>query len=104
MIHVLAMLHAGPEGVEGLRSYETRVIPILRRHGGRLLSAFKPQGNDDPEHPDEVHLIEFPSEDAFQSYRGDPEVTRLSELRAIAISKSTIYVSEELVDYPDGDV
>ena len=102
MIHVLAMLHAGIEGIEGLRDYESRVIPIMSMHGGRLLSAFRPNGNEHPEIPDEIHLIEFPSEEAFQSYRSDPEVARLAERRGVAISKTAIYVSQELLDYKDG--
>ena len=102
MIHVLAMLHAGNEGIEGLQDYESRVIPIMSAHGGRLLSAFRPKGSEHPEIPDEIHLIEFPSEEAFQAYRSDPEVARLAERRGVVISKTAIYVSEELLDYKGG--
>ena len=101
MIHILAMLHAGLEGVEGLRAYEARVIPIMREHGGRVLSAFKPEGHEHPDCPDEIHLIEFPSDEAFQSYRDDPQITRLAEMRGISISKTSVYLSEELIDYSD---
>ena len=102
MIHILAMLHAGSEGIEGLHDYESRVVPIMKMHGGRVLSAFKPKGHEHPEIPDEIHLIEFPSEAAFQSYRSDSEVARLAERRGLAISKTVIYTSEELLDYEDG--
>lgn len=101
MIHILAMLHAGSEGIEGLRDYETRVIPVMKMHGGRLLSAFRPKGHEREECPDEIHLIEFPSDEAFQSYRTDPRVARLAELRGVTISKTEIYVSEELLEYTD---
>ena len=102
MIHVLAMLHAGSEGIEGLQDYESRAIPIMKMHGGRVLSAFRPEGHEHPEIPDEIHLIEFPSEEAFQSFRSDSQVARLAERRALAISKTVIYRSEELLDYKDG--
>ena len=101
MIHVLAMLHAGIEGIDGLHDYESRVIPIMRMHGGRILSAFRPRGHEHPECPDEIHLIEFPSDESFQSYRNDPEVARLAEMRGVKISKTTIYVSEGVLDYSD---
>ena len=99
MIHVLAIIHAGTNGSEGLQNYEAKVIPILEEHGGRLLSAFKPRGHENSECPDEIHLIEFPSEESFDSYRADPRVQALSEYRRSVISETTVYVSDELVSY-----
>jgi uncharacterized protein (DUF1330 family) len=99
MIHILAMLHAGAGGVKSLRAYERKVMPILEEHGGKLLSAFTPQGHDQPECPDEVHLLEFPSDEAFQSYLSDERVTGLSEMRGVAIAKAVVYVSKEIVSY-----
>jgi uncharacterized protein (DUF1330 family) len=98
MIHVLAMITAGEEGVEGLRSYEARVLPIVRSHGGRLLSAFVPRG-DGLNRPDEIHLLEFPSDESFASYRTDPRVQALSVQRARAIASTVVYVSAEIIDY-----
>ena len=99
MIHVLAMIHAGAGGIQGIRDYEGSVIPVMRDHGGRLLSAFRPRNREDSDCPDEIHLIEFPSEQAFEAYRSDPHVTALSGLRQSAISRATVFVSEELVAY-----
>jgi uncharacterized protein (DUF1330 family) len=99
VIHILAMLHAGAEGIESLRDYERKVLPILEEHGGKLLSAFTPRGHDHPECPDEIHLIEFPSDEAFQSYRSDERVAKLSEMRGACISKTVVHVSKEMVSY-----
>jgi uncharacterized protein (DUF1330 family) len=99
MIHVLAIIHAGENGTEELQKYEAQVMPILEKHGGKLLSAFKPRGHENGDSPDEIHLIEFPSQEAFQSYRADPGVAALSECRQSAISETTVYVSEQFVSY-----
>lgn len=103
MIHILVMMHAGSDGIASLRDYESKVIPILEEHGGKLLSAFMPRDHERPECADEIHLVEFPSDEAFQSYRTDSRVTGLSQLRGAAISQSTIYVSKAMVEYPRPD-
>ena len=104
MIHVLAIIHARKKGTGALRDYEAKVIPVLEEHGGKLLAAFKPRGHENSEYPDEIHLIEFPSEDAFQSYRADPRVAALSEYRRAAIAETKVFISEEIINYsrPDG--
>jgi uncharacterized protein (DUF1330 family) len=99
MIHVLAMIHAGAGGIQGVRDYESSVVPVMRDHGGRLLSAFRPRNQGDSDCPGEIHLIEFPSDRAFEAYRSDPRVSALSGVRQRAISRTTVFVSEELVAY-----
>ena len=99
MIHVLAMISAGDAGVEGLRNYEARAVRIIRTHGGRLLSAFVPRQHGNLARPDEIHLLEFPSDESFAAYRADPQVQALSALRARAIATTVVYVSGEMIDY-----
>ena len=93
------MMHVGAGGIRALREYESKVIPILKEHGGELVSAFTPQNSNDPECPDEVHLITFPSEEAFQSYRADNRILSLSGLRDASLSKTQLLVSKEIIEY-----
>lgn len=99
MVHVLVMLTAGEGGLAALRAYETQVLPVLQAHGGHLLSAFEPQSDGSVPGPDEIHLIEFPSEQAFQAYRNDARVAELADARAQAIGATVLYVSRAMVDY-----
>jgi len=94
MLHVLVLLHSGPGGTEALRAYERRVMPILRAHGATLRSAFAPRERDAETVPDEVHLLEFPSESAFSAYREDPRHLDLAEDRRRAIAKTTLLLSD----------
>ena len=55
MIHILIMISAGAGGPDAIRQYESKVVPIIREYGGKMLSAFRPLKNP----PDEIHLIEF---------------------------------------------
>ena len=56
-----------PAGVEAFQRYEAAVLPLLAEHGGRL--ARRLRGDDGAV---EVHLVEFASAGAFDSYRADP--------------------------------
>ena len=96
---MLALLHAGATGPKGLHHFERKAVRLIQSHGGRILSAFNPRGHERSEIPDEVHLIEFPSDSAFQAYREDPALIALSAEREAAISATTVYVSEQLIPY-----
>ena len=99
------MLYAGEHGVSALRAYESKAIPILREHGGQLLSAFTPAPSSNQEQvsamPDEVHVIEFPSAEQFERYCADSRVAALRNERAEAIANSVVFVSGYFVDYVD---
>ena len=95
MIHILVIINAGAGGPKAMRQYESKVVPIMREHGGKLLSAFKPLNNP----PDEIHLIEFPSEEALKRYQQDSRVVELKAEREIAIARTDLYVSSEIINY-----
>ncbi len=95
MIHVLVIIHAGAGGSKAIRQYESKVVSIMREYGGKLLSAFKPKNNP----PDEIHLIEFPSEEALTQYQQDSRVTELKAEREIAISTTDLHVSSDMINY-----
>lgn len=55
------------EGVAAFDEYERRVLPLLSAHGGRLARRLR-----SADRLVEVHLVEFPSNQAFAAYRDDP--------------------------------
>lgn len=54
-------------GLPSFEEYESRVLPLLSAHGGRLVRRL---GSADRRV--EVHLVEFSSPDAYAAYRDDP--------------------------------
>lgn len=62
MIQIIALLYASENGLEGLRAFESTVIPILREHGGNLISASTNNART-PDDPDEIHVT-----DSFHEY------------------------------------
>ena len=55
------------DGVAAFEEYERRVLPLLAAHGGRLARRLR-----SADRLVEVHLVEFPSSQAFAAYRDDP--------------------------------
>ncbi len=89
------MINAGAGGLEAISRYESKVVPIIREHGGKIISAFKPLNNP----PDEIHLIEFPSKEALAQYQQDSRVVELKAEREKAIAKTDLYISSEIINY-----
>jgi uncharacterized protein (DUF1330 family) len=58
------------EGVADFQLYESRVLPLLPRHGGRLERRLRSADGRI-----EVHVVSFPSPEALEQYRNDPERT-----------------------------
>lgn len=102
MYQLVVLLTAGTGGVAGLRAFEKQTLPILKSHGGTLVTAFTPDATGHEHAPDEIHVIRFPSKKAFESYRRDPRILELSEERRAAIASTVVYASAGVVDYDLG--
>jgi len=99
MLQILVHLYAGKDGIDGLQAYESAVMPILREHGGKLCTAFRPKPIPSEIVPDEIHLVQFPSDAQFQAYRTDPRLAELSELRSAGIARAELFFSESILSY-----
>jgi uncharacterized protein (DUF1330 family) len=86
-------LRSGQE--QAFADYEKIVLARLANYEGKLemrLSGFN-YGTDAPQ---EIHVLSFPSEKAFQSFLADPVRTAHQELRDQAIQKTRIIQGERL--------
>lgn len=98
MIQIIALLHATKNGIEGLRTFESKVIPILREHKGKLISASY-NDNKTEDEPDEVHVIQFPSIENFEAYKSDARVVELASLKSEMISKMDVLITNMFYEY-----
>ncbi len=97
MFQVLVLLYAGESGLEGLRAFEQKAIQLIREHEGVLISAFNPH---QPDGPDEIHLLQFPSESHLQAYLADPRTAALTPERNKALRQTIVYTSAQFQNYP----
>lgn len=100
MFLITVHLYAHEGDIATLRSFEREALALVRQFGGELLAAFKPANPDNSaDIPDEIHLLRFPSQDAFDAYRNSPESAALAPKRTATIRKTTIFLSEEIITY-----
>lgn len=93
---ILVTLHV--KNFEALELFETQACSIMEKYQGRMITAFETVRNDNGT-GEEVHVLEFPSETEFNSYRVDRELTNLRELREKAIAKTDVTISNNIKKY-----
>ena len=86
---VVAILTIGDRAA--FDAFEARAQAVMARHGAAIERAIAIQGPP----AREVHVVSFPSDDAWQAYRADPDLVDLAPLRAKAITATEILVGED---------
>ena len=102
MLVIIAHLFIHPGQEAAFRAFESQALARFRAHGGEVLAAFRPQPNaDGAPIPYEIHILRIGSADAFAAYRADPALLALADLRGQAIARTEIFLSLEIVGYPE---
>lgn len=103
MVYYTQVLYVNEGGEERLRNFEKWTIPILTRHGGRLLLLSKvdkkhPENVSDTGMgtPDEIHLLSFPDRTNFLDYMRDPERTEMLHLKENSVRSAMLFEGQEV--------
>ena len=92
-ITLLIYIKDGKE--EAFQEFEAKAIPIISKHNGTLLLRIRPQEgsiiNATINHPYEIHLVEFNSEQDFINFTKDEERKQFLHLKEESI-KETILI------------
>jgi hypothetical protein len=89
---VVAILTVVPGQLDAFRRFEEQAARVMARHGGGVERAVFVPG----EPPREVHVLRFPSADAFAAYRADAELVTLASERAACIAATEVLVGEDV--------
>jgi uncharacterized protein (DUF1330 family) len=81
--------------VQEFEAYEGRAADVMSRHGGRIERAIRLEDSAENGNPFEVHLVSFPSRQAFEEYREDPEVQSLAPQRESVITRTSVLIGQE---------
>ena len=102
MLVIIAHLFIHPGQEAAFHAYESQALACLRAHGGEVLAAFRPwpDASGKPT-PDEIHVLRIGSQEQFAAFRADPALAALTDLRARAIARTEIFLSQTLVEYSD---
>lgn len=87
---VVAALFVKPGQEQAFQRFEREALSILREHGGRLEHAIRPVPLPGTRLC-EVHVLAFPSQGAFDAYRGDPRLAALAALRAAVVEETLLW-------------
>ncbi|MCE7067381.1 DUF1330 domain-containing protein [Dyadobacter sp. CY326] len=77
MIHITQFVYVRDGKEDTFHEFESRVLPLLERHNGKLLMRIRPTaehfiaGELDP--PYEIHLVSFENEAGLLAYGNDEE-------------------------------
>jgi uncharacterized protein (DUF1330 family) len=88
-VTLCVLLWPRPGAADALIAYEDKVLELVAEHGGELRARARTDGADGA--PLEIHLIDFPSDDAIDAYMNDPRRQAMAEERDRAIERTEVY-------------
>ena len=75
-------------------AFEKQAFTIMRDHGAGVIE-IRPGNPTQRDEPDEIHVLRFPSQQAFDCYRADPRLTALAAIRDQCIADTRIRITSE---------
>ena len=84
--------------LESFRTYEHEAARIMKKHGGALERSLVLRTKPEEPHK-EVHLVSFPSEDAYHSSRANPELAAFQALREVSVLRTELVRADPGPDY-----
>jgi uncharacterized protein (DUF1330 family) len=88
-VTLCVLLWAREGEARALVAYEDTVLQFVTTHGGRVLQRVRTDGADDA--PLEVHVLQFPTQDALDAYMEDPQRVALAPERDRAIARTEVH-------------
>jgi uncharacterized protein (DUF1330 family) len=92
---LVAILGVRRAALAQFHAYETRAAAIMRRYGGAIARTVAIAPGPDAALIKEVHVVTFPSADAFAAYRQDAELAEAAPLRDAAIASTEILIGSD---------
>ena len=92
---LVVILTVRPGALDSFRDFERQAARIMAHHGGAIERAVVIPPVQPGAPSKEVHLVSFPSPEAFAAYRADPTLQALASLREAAVLNTEIWAGEE---------
>lgn len=87
-IHLCVLLWSRPGTEEALCAYEDSVLDLMGDHGARVLQRLRSNGANGA--PLEIQTLEFPSQEALDSYMQDERRTALAGEREAVVARTDV--------------
>ncbi len=86
------------DALDSFRTFEHEAARIMAKHGGSLERTVVLKTRADEPHK-EVHIVAFPSPDAYEAYRVSPELAAFMHLREVSVVKTDLAIGEPGPNY-----
>ena len=100
MIFITQLIYVKPGKEETFHEFEDMAIPMIAKHGGRLLLRLRPDESAIVEKnigtPYEVHLVEFPSDKHLQDYMTDDVRKKFLHLKDESVESAIFFKGAKL--------
>jgi len=96
---LVAILTVRRDAIEKFRAFETHAAEVMKKHGWRIERTVVVLPEGSPDVLKEIHVITFPSEQAFAAYRKDEHLSQFSGLRDQSIVHTELLVGENGPSY-----
>jgi uncharacterized protein (DUF1330 family) len=78
--------------LEAFRTFEHHAARVMSKHGGAIERVLVLKTREDEPHK-EVHILSFPSEDAYAAYRASPEIAAFQPMREVSVERTELAVA-----------
>lgn len=96
---LVAILTVRTGAAEQFRAYEKHAATVMKTHGGRIERTVVVAPEVGTEVFREVHIVTFPSAQAYAAYRGDAGLAQAAHLRETAVVDTQVLIGEEGPSY-----
>ena len=87
------------EALGSFRTFEGHAARVMKRYGGAIERTVVLAAAAASEIHEEVHLVRFPSAEAFEAYRADPEIAAVRHLRDESVIATDVARGEDGPEY-----
>ena len=93
-VTICVLLWAREGQVDALIAYEDRVLQLVHDYGGQVI--FRGRAREQGDGPTEVHILAYPSQEAFDAYMHDERRVAMSAQREEAIAQTDVVYLKEV--------
>lgn len=98
MIYITQLVFVKEGKEKDFYQFEDKVLPLLEKYNGKLLYRLRPDKNafifGMDEHPHEIHIISFKSEEDIKMYSNDSDRRKHVYLKEASVKSSLIIKGE----------
>jgi uncharacterized protein (DUF1330 family) len=94
-VTLVVILTVRSEALEQFRAFEAQAAAVMTTHGGRIERTVVVAEAGSPAVIKEVHIVTFPSAEAFRAYRADERLSELAHLRDASVIHTDVLAGED---------